>query len=151
MRDNWKRHKLGSIAVLEYGKNLPIKDLLPFGYPVFGANGIVGYTNRFNISEYTVLVSCRGEYSGKINYAEPKTFVTNNSIPVKLSINFVDNKFLYYFLHLIPKGEIVSGSAQPQVTINDLQKAKIEYPPLPQQRKIAKILSTCDTVIAKTE
>jgi type I restriction enzyme S subunit len=54
-------------------------------------------------------------------------------------------------LQTLSKEHIVTGSAQPQVTINDLKRVKIRNPPLPEQRKIAHILSTADAVIEKTQ
>jgi len=43
------------------------------------------------------------------------------------------------------------GGVQSFVSLGTIRKLCFPVPPLPQQRKIAKILSTCDTVIAKTE
>lgn len=43
------------------------------------------------------------------------------------------------------------GSAQPQLTVKIIKSLKLPIPPLPEQRKIAKILSTWDKAIATTE
>ncbi|MBM3160576.1 MAG: restriction endonuclease subunit S [Bacteroidetes bacterium] len=147
----WIEKYLIDFSILNYGDNLPTSELKSFGYPVFGANGYVGFSDRYNIEIKTVLISCRGENSGVINIVPEKTFVTNNSIPVKLKTDEIDVEFLYYLLQTISKSKIVSGSAQPQVTINDLKRVSLKFPSLKAQRKIAKILSTTDTVIEKTQ
>lgn len=147
----WREEYLTNFSILNYGDNLPINELKESGYKVFGANGFIGYFNKFNLFKDTVLISCRGEYSGKINIVPAFTFVTNNSIPIILTTDEIETFFLFYQLQTIPKHKILSGSAQPQVTINDLKKIKIKLPSLPTQRKIAKILSTVDNVIEKTQ
>lgn len=43
------------------------------------------------------------------------------------------------------------GSTVSRINISDIKKLKVASPPLPEQRKIAKILSTWDSAIATTE
>lgn len=148
---NWNEKYLTDFSTLSYGDNMPGSELKQSGYSVFGANGYVGFSDRYNIDTKTVLISCRGENSGVINIVPEKTFVTNNSIPVKLKNDDIDVVFLFYLLQTISKGKIVSGSAQPQVTINDLKRVSLKFPSLKSQQKIAKILATTETVIEKTQ
>lgn len=148
---NWVEKYLTDFANLNYGDNLPSSLLKPFGFKVFGANGYIGFNDTFNVNRQTVLISCRGEYSGTINIVPEKTFVTNNSILVNLKSEDVDTKFIYYKLQTINKALIVSGSAQPQVTIIDLKRVTLQLPNQPEQQQIAKILSTADAVIEKTQ
>lgn len=148
---NWEEKYLTEFANLNYGDNLPSSLLKPFGFNVFGANGYIGYNDTYNLNKQTVLISCRGEYSGTINIVPEKTFVTNNSILVNLKSDDVDTIFIYYKLQTINKAKIVSGSAQPQVTIIDLKKVSLKLPVYSEQQQIAKILSTADAVIEKTQ
>jgi type I restriction enzyme S subunit len=147
----WKEKYFDDFSILNYGDNLPSTALKPYGYRVFGANGFIGFNDKFNLEKQTVLISCRGENSGTINLVPEKTFVTNNSIPVVIKTKDVDTIFLFYKLQTIRRDQIVSGSAQPQVTINDLKKIKITFPFISEQRQIATILSTADAVIEKTQ
>lgn len=148
----WAKGYLSKLTAIEYGDNLPSTHLKAQGYPVFGANGYIGCIDRYNVDEDTVLISCRGEYSGTINYVKPKTFVTNNSIILRNKTSEITTTFLYYILHTVAKRRLVSGSAQPQVTIDDLNRVIFYYPKeVSEQQKIADILSTVDEVIEKTE
>jgi type I restriction enzyme S subunit len=64
----------------------------------------------------------------------------------------IDKKFLYYGLKTVPRKSFVSGSAQPQVVIQDLEKIEFLVPESkPEQTHIAEILSTADEAIAHTE
>jgi type I restriction enzyme S subunit len=152
--EGWKRVRLGEVCNLSYGKNLTINRFKDDGqYKVYGANGVIGYYDQYTHEEEVVLVSCRGEYSGVINISEPKSYITNNSIPLVIKDpNQLQTNSLYYCLKLLPKNNFVSGSAQPQVVINDLKLVKITFPEaLPEQRKIVEILETVDSAIEKTD
>jgi type I restriction enzyme S subunit len=122
--EGWKRVRLEDFCFLSYGKNLPKEKFKENGdYKVYGANGIIGFYDKYTHEQPTVLVSCRGEYSGVINITEPYSFITNNSIPLTIKNEKTLNpKFLYYFLKILPREGIVSGSAQPQVVITESKK-----------------------------
>lgn len=63
------------------------------------------------------------------------------------------------FLYALCRSSIVAkqidaasfGSAQPQLTVGIIKGIKLPVPPLPEQKKIAKILSTWDKAITTTE
>ena len=129
-QEDWELRKLGDCVTISYGKNLPTKNLLDDGYPVFGANGQIGFYNHYTYEESQVLVSCRGEASGKVNISLPKSYVTNNSLALErnkrpeISFEFLKYWALFYDFNLH-----VSGSAQPQITIDGLYGADFTIPP----------------------
>ncbi len=137
----WTTKNILELTEIEYGKNLSRKNFKDTGYPVFGANGIIGCYDEFNSSHEEVLISCRGANSGKINMSPKKCFITNNSLVVKIKdTEILNKKFLFYELQTINKNKIISGSAQPQVTINNLSSVVISYPDIEVQEKIVKKL-----------
>lgn len=134
---NWLWIRLGEITELPYGKNLPTKDLLDEGYDVFGANGIIGKYDSYHFDKPKLLISCRGAYSGKTNISPPKCFVTNNSIVVDFfDISKSSYKYFYYCISALPKENLISGSAQPQVTATNGYKFQVPLPPLAEQNRI---------------
>lgn len=147
----WESLRLDEFFSFKYGSNLSTKLFSNSGYPVYGANGIIGYNNAFNYKECQVLISCRGENSGLINITLPKSFVTNNSIVCEPKFK-LDKHFFFNLLKQIPKTSMVSGSAQPQVVIKDLSYISLFYPKsTTEQKKIAEILSKVDTAIEQTQ
>lgn len=123
----WRVGQLGCELRIAYGKNLPTIRLLAAGYPVFGGNGQIGFFSEYMYESRQVLIACRGAASGKVNQSSPRAFVTNNSLvleetrglPFSYLKGFMSNS------NLLP---YVTGSAQPQVTIENLKVFKILVP-----------------------
>src|SRR3989339_387067 len=134
----WIKSKLGDIVHIKYGKDLSTKKILSKGkYPVFGANSIIGYYDEYLYETEQVLISCRGANSGKINFSPPKCFVTHNSLVLEFGKDFfAAKKYLFYALQAVGKSTIITGSAQPQVTINNAINLEISLAPLNEQRRI---------------
>lgn len=129
-QEDWELHKLGNCVTISYGKNLPTKNLLEDGFPVFGANGQIGFYDRYTYDEPQVLVSCRGEASGKVNISLPKSYVTNNSLVLERNkMSEISFEFLKYWALSYDFDLHVSGSAQPQITIDGLYDADFTVPP----------------------
>lgn len=145
--DEWERGKISQYLNIVYGKNLPTKNLLIEGYPVFGANGKIGYYDKYSYELPQVLVSCRGEASGTVNFSEEKSFITNNSLILErkedIKISF---SYLKYFSLQTDYKIYVTGSAQPQITIESLNEAEFVLPPTD---KIAKFDIFADVIEIK--
>jgi len=129
-KEDWEEVKLGEVVNIRYGKNLPTSNLIEKGYPVFGGNGLIGYYKEYLYGTPQVLIACRGAASGKVLISLPYSFVTNNSlileIPQKSILTF---EFLKYYAYSTDFSSYISGSAQPQITINDLRNAEMLLPP----------------------
>jgi len=138
----WEVERLGKVAKLRYGKTLTQKDFTESGYPVFGANRIIGFYKEYLYEEPQVLISCRGAYSGVINLSPPKAFVTNNSIVVDISKNLhiINKLYLFYYLRYLGRDKLISGTAQPQVTIENIFNLTILLPPIGLQQQFAQIV-----------
>ncbi len=130
-----KKEKLGDVVKIIYGKNLPTSELTESGYPVFGANGQIGYCQEYLYASPQVLISCRGEASGKVNFSCSFAFITNNSLVLEIPINSVlKYEFLKYWALSTDFTLYVTGSAQPQITIEELKMAEID---MPSEKKIS--------------
>jgi type I restriction modification DNA specificity domain protein (fragment) len=123
----WREITFLDVAKLNYGKNLPTKNLLSKGYRVFGGNGPIGYFTEFLYQKERILISCRGAASGTVRLSRPFSFITNNSL-------IVNEKKDVYFAYLKQWClnrqffDVVTGSAQPQVTIDSFKNLPIILP-----------------------
>jgi type I restriction enzyme S subunit len=146
---DWEIRKLGEVVCIKQGKNISTLKLKDWGYPVFGANGLIGYTDTYHYEEPQVLIACRGSTCGIINWSFPKSFVNNNAMT--LLPKSIDKKFLYFSMQLnFISGRIdetITGTGQPQITKETLEPFLIFYPPLSEQSRIATVLSWFDDLI----
>jgi type I restriction enzyme S subunit len=134
---DWQIKKLSEVCKTTYGKGLSTKELKESGFPVFGANGIIGFNDKYLYKESQVLISCRGAYSGKINLSPPLCYVTNNSLILEIfNEEEMNKKFLFYILHTVNKTKLVTGTAQPQVTINNAVELTFSIPKIETQQAI---------------
>lgn len=125
-------------------KTISTSDLTATGYPVYGANGKIGYFNKYTHEFPTVLITCRGATCGTINISEPKSYVNGNAMALdNLSENY-SLKYLYYILKARGLNDVISGSAQPQITRENLSTVKIPNPDFDSQQKIAALLDKAD-------
>ncbi|WP_406395575.1 restriction endonuclease subunit S [Streptomyces sp. NBC_00887] len=126
-------------------------DMTESGYPVYGANGRIGYYSAFNHEEPTVLITCRGATCGTINISAPRAYVTGNAMALdSLDKEKVDHNYLARILRqegLLRKA--ITGSAQPQITRQSLQGVAVPLPSLAEQKRIAAVLDQVDTLRAK--
>lgn len=117
---------LGTLCNIKYGKGLPISKIVNRGYPVYGGNGIIGYYTEKMYNEPQLLISCRGAASGKVLFSKPNSFITNNSLILEC-----ERKYYFYIKELSllnPYYKYSTGSAQPQITIDNIKDIMIKVP-----------------------
>lgn len=119
------------------------------GYPVYGANGIIGYYENYNHKEPTILITCRGATCGTLNICKPFSYVNGNAMALDNLSEDIYIQYLYYYLLSRGLSDVITGSAQPQIVRQSLEKVKVKYPPLDEQRKIAAVLDKVNDLIAK--
>ena len=138
----WRVEELENICTIKYGKGLGKNDLTQKGFPVFGGNGIIGFYTQYLYELPQILVSCRGAASGKIIESLPKSYVTSNSLVLELKDRFYYN-YLKFLLLSSPLYDYATGSAQPQITIDNIKGVKIL---LPLQEAIQKMNPTLENI-----
>lgn len=119
------------------------------GYPVYGANGVIGYYSEYNHEQATLLITCRGATCGALNICEPFSYVNGNAMALDNLSPEVDLKYLYYYLLARGLSDTITGSAQPQIVRQSLEKVIVDYPILEEQRRIATVLDKVSDLIAK--
>ena len=118
---------LTDVCNIRYGKGLQTAELLDRGYYVFGSNGFIGYYDSYMYETEQTTISCRGASSGQVNITLPKAFVTSNSLILEPKVLSAYQYIKWYALtHSFE--EYVTGSAQPQLTIDSLVATQIKMP-----------------------
>ena len=94
--------------------------------PVWGANGILGYTQNATYEEAQPLVTCRGNGCGLIQWSGGRAHISNNAMAIVLpDQSRQSSKYLYYSLLNTDFTGVTTGSAQPQITMRHLNKKEI--------------------------
>ena len=143
--DEW-----GSITIKEAcsefqsGKNIKAEMITGQGlYPVYGGNGLRGFTESYNHDGDYILIGRQGALCGNIRKVTGKTYVTEHAIAVCASKEN-ETTFLQYLFQKMKLGQYSDQSAQPGLAVNKLLRLNINVPSKIEQAKIAKILSLID-------
>lgn len=138
---------LGDSFNVETGKNVSRENRLILGqYEIMGANGCIGYTNKYLINKKCIITGRVGTIGG-LSLINKKIWPSDNVLIIseKDHTNSID--FLYYYLKTVDFKTLNVGSTQPLITQTDIKNLPIDFPPNNEQIKIAEILSSLDDKI----
>lgn len=126
----WPVEPLTKICSPKQWPTISSKELTDSGFPVYGANGTIGFYSSYNHEQPTVLITCRGATCGTINVCEPKSYVTGNAMALdEPDIGKTSLEFLECFLNVRGLADTITGAAQPQITRQNLQVVTVFTPP----------------------
>lgn len=130
------------------GKNIKADSISESGeYPVYGGNGLRGYTSSYNHEGLYVLIGRQGALCGNVRSVNGKTYITEHAIAVAGNEKS-NTSFLHYLFLKMNLGQFSDQSAQPGLAVNKLLKLKVILPSISEQTKIARLLSLLDERIA---
>lgn len=138
---------LKEICTLRQWSPLPRKAFTTNGYPVYGANGQIGYCNSYNHEQPVIAIACRGDSCGNVSLTPPFSYVTANAICAESVRHDILPLYLYYYLKQADFSRCISGAAQAQITQKALGELPVPVCSLQQQKFIVKRLQTADNII----
>lgn len=110
------------------GKSIKNSDISSVGkYPVFGGNGVRGYTNTFNQDGSYVIIGRQGAYCGNVRYYTGKAFLTEHAIVGKTKKEY-NHVAVAYLLSLLDLHKYQGQSAQPGLSVDTLSRIPITLP-----------------------
>ncbi|QZH74150.1 MAG: restriction endonuclease subunit S [Erythrobacter sp.] len=152
MTEGWEEKPLGDVAKLRQGKFVKAELFAdePSGVKVFsfyGGSSIRGYVDFYDYEHRQPFITCRGSNCGLAFLTEEKASVSNICMAIEAE-NEILNDFIYYWALSSSFEDVISGSAQPQITAKDLSKKEIAFPDSKDEQKaIAEVLSSLDDKI----
>lgn len=129
------------------GKNITSESIHSEGeFPVYGGNGLRGYTDSFNFEGECSIIGRQGAYCGNVRYFKGKGYMSDHAV-VAVTKPEHNNRYFAYKLGLMNLGRFSGQAAQPGLSVIKVSKLRVEMPPLSVQRRIASILSAYDNLI----
>lgn len=145
---DWEQRKLGECCQeFKSGSFIPASDIGDVGkYPVYGGNGLRGFSSEYNHDGEFALIGRQGALCGNMNYSVGRAYFTEHAIAVQAN-KTADTKFLYYLLKKMNLGQYSDQSAQPGLAVGKLVKLIELVPSVAEQIKIGHQFMGIDNLI----
>ena len=142
------KFELGQVCSrLSSGKGIPANQVFDSGkYPVYGGNGLRGYTDYSNFEGECAIIGRQGAFCGNVRFFSGKAYMTEHAVVVCAN-EYNNTRYLAYLLSTMNLGRLSGQSAQPGLSVKTLAKQELELPTLETQNKIVSILASLDDKI----
>lgn len=143
------KYNLADVCVrLSSGKGIPSKMIESSGlFPVYGGNGLRGYTERSNFDGECAIIGRQGAFCGNVRFFSGKAYMTEHAI-VAVANKDHNTRYLAYLLSTMSLGHLSAQSAQPGLSVKTLSKVIVDLPSREEQDKVVSILSSLEDKIA---
>lgn len=142
-----KYHLSDVCSRLRSGENIPASKITKTGkYPVFGGNGLRGYTSLPNFIGECAIVGRQGALCGNVHYFTGTAYMTEHAI-VACTLPEHNIKYLSYLLTTMHLEKLSTQSAQPGLSVENLSKQIIKMPSRNVQDKVAQMLTALGDMI----
>ena len=144
--DPWEQRKLGEVAPLQRGFDLPVSQMISGPYPVVMSNGVGGWHSKYAVKGPGVVTGRSGTIGG-LQYIEGDFWPHNTSLWVT-SFNGNEPKFIYWLYSSLNLERFGSGSGVPTLNRNDVHDQLIGVPcNIVEQRRIGAFFDRLDSLI----
>ncbi len=152
---HWTHQKVKFVASLRSGEGITSDDISDTGeYPVYGGNGVRGYTSSYTHDGTYPLIGRQGALCGNINYASGKFWASEHAVVVNVHDGHVV-RWLGEVLRSMNLNQYSQSAAQPGISVEVIGSLSIPVPPGAEQEAIANYLgretARIDGLIAEKE
>lgn len=145
----WEIKSIGDIAISKSSSIALNKlELKSNGYPVYGADSIVGFIDEYQQSEKYISIVKDGSGVGRLKLCQSYSSILGTLTCLKSKNKkqfYLD--WLYYLLITVDFSVYVKGAGIPHIYFSDFKNENVPVPIPKEQQKIASILSSLDEVI----
>ena len=135
--EHWDVCALKRIVKMQSGESITADGIEEFDdYPVFGGNGLRGYTSKFTHDGHFVLIGRQGALCGNINYGSGKFWASEHAI-VASPIKKIDTVWLGEMMRAMNLNQYSVSAAQPGLSVDQVSRLETVVPPLAEQIAIA--------------
>ena len=138
--------ELKDLCIISRGKVIS-KDYIrdnPGNFPVYSSQteneGNLGNISTYDYDGEYLTWTTDGANAGTVFYRNTKFNVTNVCGLLKIKVEKITSKFLYYFLVVKAPEYVNRGMGNPKLMSNVMERIKVPLPPLEVQNEIVKVL-----------
>lgn len=152
---HWEVRRLKTLVDMKSGDNITAETIFQTGeYPVYGGNGLRGFTKTYTNEGNFVLIGRQGALCGNINYASGKFFASEHAVVAYPKVE-LDYFWLGETLRIMNLNQYSMAAAQPGLAINNIRVLPVPFPPIKDQTLIVEHIKTetktLDIAISKAE
>jgi type I restriction enzyme, S subunit len=149
---SWEVKRLGDLFILTSGKSKPTRLLSPImtkvnSIPVYGGNGVNGYTDSALLDNPTIVIGRVGEYCGCVEVTPIFSWITDNALYIKSVLQKYDMMFLFYLMTFSNLSKLRSKGGQPLVSQQPIHEYSVALPSVEEQQNISGIISAINDKI----
>lgn len=139
--ERWIRKKLKYLASLRSGESITADSIKDEGdFPVYGGNGLRGYTTEYTHEGEFILIGRQGALCGNVNYAKDRFWASEHAIVVT-RLGDYDLTWLGELLRHLDLNRLSQSAAQPGISAEEVSNVLIAVPPPEEQAAIASYLN----------
>jgi type I restriction enzyme S subunit len=149
---DWETLTIGSLMSFTSGSGISVASLRPQSsdapFPVYGGNGIAGYTSKPLVQNPVVIIGRVGQKCGEVYLSEGPAWITDNALYPRVVNRKCDMRFLAIAMAAAGLNEFRNRNDLPLVTQSILHSVLIAFPPKAlEQELIANAVRDVDTLI----
>lgn len=119
--------------------------------PVYGGNGILGFSGEANSHADDIIIGRVGEYCGITRFVSGAKWITDNALYVKSIEAGFDRRFLALKLQHFDLSRLRAKGGQPLVSQKPIYGLRFDFPPEDEQVAIRVAVKTWDRTIETVE
>ena len=134
--EGWCETTLKYVMTIKSGDSINVRNCTQGHYPIYGGNGITGYTDDYNIKESTIVIGRVGYYCGSVYFVKEKAWVSDNAFITTIHKDLFYKKYLYYLLQFLNLRKYSNSTAQPVISGKTIYPIHAIIPPIQEQHRI---------------
>ena len=134
--EGWCETTLKYVITIKSGCPINVRSCIQGHYPIYGGNGITGYTVDYNIKEPTIVIGRVGFYCGSVYFVKEKAWVSDNAFTTTIHKDISYKKYLYYLLQFLNLRKYSNSTAQPVISGKTIYPIHVIIPPINEQHRI---------------
>ena len=138
--EHWEVRRLKTLCSMKSGDGITAMSIEPTGeYPVYGGNGLRGYTSDYTHDGNYVLIGRQGALCGNIHIARGQFWASEHAVVASLSAGYILEWFAA-ILDVMDLNQYSIAAAQPGLAVERVLNLSLPVPPPQEQAHIARYI-----------